>query len=165
MSDVDISCGIKEIILQILKAHLIEYDVSNLGGIGGEYFIEMSNEWYLLLDLGLSFAHLNSPEYIEIYHINDENNNLFRIGYVINNDFAIDIFSLESTIPYPIIRNFLDDIKKKKYTVTITETLSKNISIYESSPDEAIKVIKEGWEASKYILDADCFNEVNFEIV
>lgn len=49
-----------------------------------------------------------------------------------------------------------------RYTVKITETLVKSVSVEADSIEEAEDIVSEGWHRSEYILDAEDFVEVNF---
>lgn len=55
------------------------------------------------------------------------------------------------------------DKPKNLYTVTITETLSKEVEVEAASQDEAEQITKENWRSGDYILDAGNFVDVEFE--
>lgn len=55
--------------------------------------------------------------------------------------------------------------KRKLYTVSITETLQRNIEIEASSPSEAEELVRKGWMGNDYVLDADNFVDVAFNTV
>jgi len=50
----------------------------------------------------------------------------------------------------------------KEHTVTITETLRKEISIEAKNPQDALRLVEENWKNGEYILDADDFSGVVF---
>ena len=51
----------------------------------------------------------------------------------------------------------------KTYKVTITETLQMDVEVEAESPEEAEKMVSDGWCRSDYVLDADYFDGVQFE--
>lgn len=51
----------------------------------------------------------------------------------------------------------------RDYYVTITETLRMKLNIEADSMEEAIEKVKDGWRSGEYILDADHFEDVDFE--
>lgn len=51
----------------------------------------------------------------------------------------------------------------RDYYVTITETLRMKLNIEADSMEEAIEKVKDGWRSGEYILDADHFEDVNFD--
>lgn len=51
----------------------------------------------------------------------------------------------------------------KEYYVTITETLRMKLEVEAESMNEAIEKVQDGWKNGKYILDADHFEDVDFE--
>lgn len=54
----------------------------------------------------------------------------------------------------------------QKYTVSITETLKMTVEVEADDPQQAKQfVTDDGWYASKYILDADNFADVDFEVL
>lgn len=55
--------------------------------------------------------------------------------------------------------------KRELYTVSITETLQKNIEIEASSPSEAEELVRKGWMGNDYVFDADNFVDVAFNAV
>lgn len=55
--------------------------------------------------------------------------------------------------------------KRKLYTVSITETLQKNIEIEASSPSVAEELVRKGWMGNDYVFDADNFVDVAFNAV
>lgn len=55
---------------------------------------------------------------------------------------------------------------KRKYKVKITETLSRVVTVEADSPWEAEQLVNDGWhdsDKSDYILDADDFDDVEFD--
>ena len=50
----------------------------------------------------------------------------------------------------------------KKYEVTITETLKKTVEVEAESYDQAENIVNDAWYRGEHILDADCFNTVEF---
>lgn len=53
----------------------------------------------------------------------------------------------------------------KTYEVEISETLRKIVTVEARNYDDAINRIREAWRRCEYVLDADDFIEVGFEIV
>ena len=51
----------------------------------------------------------------------------------------------------------------KTYKVTITETLKMGVEVQAESQWEAERIASDNWRNSQYILDAECFDEVEFE--
>ncbi len=51
-----------------------------------------------------------------------------------------------------------------KFSVQITETLQKIVTVEAENEDEALQEVREGWEDGTYILDADNFMEVDFDL-
>ena len=54
--------------------------------------------------------------------------------------------------------------KSKKFKVCITETLERVIEVTASSEEDAIKKVTGEYKNSKYVLDADDFTGVSFDI-
>lgn len=52
----------------------------------------------------------------------------------------------------------------KEYDVTIKETLEKKVTVEAGSREEAEAMVREGWNNSDYILDADSFTGVEFTV-
>lgn len=52
----------------------------------------------------------------------------------------------------------------KEYDVMITETLKKKVTVEAESQEEAIRKVNDSWYNGDYILDADHFDDVNFEL-
>lgn len=50
-----------------------------------------------------------------------------------------------------------------KYNVTIVETLKKTVEVEAESPEEANQLVTDEWYSGEHILDADCFDGVEFE--
>ena len=50
----------------------------------------------------------------------------------------------------------------KIYKVTITETLQKEVEIEANNDAEAEDICNRNWKDGEYILDADCFQGVDF---
>lgn len=53
----------------------------------------------------------------------------------------------------------------KNYQVVITETLKMKVDIEADSPKEAEEIAHDKWRNSEYILDAECFDGVEFNSV
>ena len=51
----------------------------------------------------------------------------------------------------------------RDYYVTITETLRMKLNVEADSMEEAVEKVKDGWKSGEYILDADHFEDVDFE--
>ena len=51
----------------------------------------------------------------------------------------------------------------RDYYVTITETLKMKLDVEAESMEEAIEKVKDGWRSGEYILDADHFEDVDFD--
>lgn len=52
---------------------------------------------------------------------------------------------------------------RKRFRVTITETLKQVVEVEADSQDEAEQLVSDDWHSSSYILDADDFVGVEFE--
>ena len=55
--------------------------------------------------------------------------------------------------------------KKHSYTVEITETLQKRITVHADTRHEAVDIAQRNYRNSEYILDADNYSGVDFSIV
>ena len=55
-------------------------------------------------------------------------------------------------------------VKMKEYRVTITETLKKNVFVEAESQLEAEQKVSDAWRNGEHILDADCFEDVDFTV-
>lgn len=53
----------------------------------------------------------------------------------------------------------------RNYQVVITETLKMRVDIEADSPEEAEQLANDQWRNSEFILDADCFDGVEFNTV
>ena len=53
----------------------------------------------------------------------------------------------------------------KEYKVLITETLQKTIIVEAASEQEAHKRASDAWKNAEYILDAECFQGVEFHVI
>ena len=51
----------------------------------------------------------------------------------------------------------------RDYYVTITETLRMKLNVEAESMEEALEKVKDGWRSGEYILDADHFEDVDFD--
>ena len=51
----------------------------------------------------------------------------------------------------------------RDFYVTITETLRMKLNVEAESMEEAIEKVKDGWKSGEYILDADHFEDVDFD--
>jgi len=51
----------------------------------------------------------------------------------------------------------------KKFNVTITETLTKTVEVEAESREDAEQIVTDSWYKGEHILDADCFQGVEFE--
>ena len=54
-------------------------------------------------------------------------------------------------------------IGPKKFKVTITETLKRVVEVIAEDELEAEQKVSDGWRNSEYILDSDCFVDVDFD--
>lgn len=52
----------------------------------------------------------------------------------------------------------------KEYNVMITETLNMLVPVEAESQEEALQKVKDGWKNGDFILDADNFNTVDFNL-
>ena len=52
----------------------------------------------------------------------------------------------------------------KEYKVLITETLQKTVIVEAASEQEAHKRASDAWKNAEYILDAECFQGVEFHV-
>ena len=50
----------------------------------------------------------------------------------------------------------------KEYDVTITETLEMTVTVEAESREEARQKVADNWKNGEYILDAECFKDVEF---
>ena len=53
----------------------------------------------------------------------------------------------------------------KEYNVLITETLQKTVIVEAASEQEAHKRASDAWKNAEYILDAECFQGVEFHVI
>ena len=51
----------------------------------------------------------------------------------------------------------------KEFDVTIVETLKMKVTVEAESLEEAEQLVSDGWYRGEYILDAECFEGVEFE--
>lgn len=51
----------------------------------------------------------------------------------------------------------------KDYDVTITETLKMTVTVQAETQEEAQQMVNDGWHDGKYTLDAECFDDVDFD--
>ena len=51
----------------------------------------------------------------------------------------------------------------KEFDVTIVETLKMKVTVEADSMEEAEQLVSDGWYRGEYILDAECFEGVEFE--
>lgn len=51
----------------------------------------------------------------------------------------------------------------KEFDVTIVETLKMKVTVEADSLEEAEQLVSDGWYKGEYILDAECFEGVEFE--
>lgn len=51
----------------------------------------------------------------------------------------------------------------REYDITIIETLKKKVTVEAESQEEAERLVNDRWHNSEYILDADDFQDVQFE--
>ena len=56
-------------------------------------------------------------------------------------------------------------MSRSRFKVTITETLKRTVEVEADDQQEAEQMVSDGWHNSKYILDAEDFVGVAFEIV
>lgn len=52
----------------------------------------------------------------------------------------------------------------KTYTITVTETLIKDIEVKARSAEMALQMVRDGHKNSEYVLTADDFDDVRFKI-
>ncbi len=53
----------------------------------------------------------------------------------------------------------------KKFTVEITETLRKSVTVEAYDERDAYSKVREAWKKCEYVLDADDFLEAGFQIM
>ena len=53
----------------------------------------------------------------------------------------------------------------KEYKVLITETLQKTVIVQAATEQEAHKRASDAWKNAEYILDAECFQGVEFHVI
>lgn len=53
----------------------------------------------------------------------------------------------------------------KEYKVLITETLQKTVIVQAATEQEAHKRASDAWKNTEYILDAECFQGVEFHVI
>ena len=53
----------------------------------------------------------------------------------------------------------------KEYKVLITETLQKTVIVQAVTEQEARKRASDAWKNAEYILDAECFQGVEFHVI
>ncbi len=52
---------------------------------------------------------------------------------------------------------------RRKYSVTITETLKRMVTVTADDQMQAEQMVSDGWHDSKYILGSEDFADVEFE--
>ena len=52
---------------------------------------------------------------------------------------------------------------ENKYTVEVTEVLARRVEVEADTPDEAVELVREMYEAADIVLGADDFISVNVE--
>ena len=55
--------------------------------------------------------------------------------------------------------------EKKQYKVLITETLQKTVLVEAASEQEAHTRAADAWKNAEYLLDAECFQGVEFHVI
>ena len=55
--------------------------------------------------------------------------------------------------------------EKKQYKVLITETLQKTVIVKAASEQEAHRRASDAWKNAEYLLDAECFQGVEFHVI
>ena len=53
----------------------------------------------------------------------------------------------------------------KKFTVEITETLRKSVTVEAYDERDAYNKVREAWKKCEYVLDADDFLEAGFQVM
>ena len=53
----------------------------------------------------------------------------------------------------------------KEYKVLITETLQKTVILKAATEEEAHKRASDAWKNAEYLLDAECFQGVEFHVL
>lgn len=53
----------------------------------------------------------------------------------------------------------------KKFTVEITETLRKSVTVEAYDERDAYNKVREAWKKCEYVLDAEDFFEAGFEVI
>lgn len=53
----------------------------------------------------------------------------------------------------------------KEYKVLITETLQKTVILEAATEEEAHKRASDAWKNAEYLLDAECFQGVEFHVL
>ena len=53
----------------------------------------------------------------------------------------------------------------KEYRVLITETLQKTVVVGAKSAEEAHRRVSDAWKNAEYLLDAECFQGVEFHVL
>ena len=96
-------------------------------------------------------------EYL-VEYIEEFEGNIYAAAYILSADFAVVIITHADDFPGEIY----DDAERQTYTITIEETLSKQVRVNAVTPQEAIRKVKTEYENSEIILTADDFKEVNF---
>lgn len=55
--------------------------------------------------------------------------------------------------------------RKRNFTIRITETLVMDVDVEAETETEAKQIVSDRWHNADYILDADYFKGVEFEVV
>ena len=97
-------------------------------------------------------------EYL-VEYIEEFEGNIYAAVYILSADFAVVIITHADDFPGEIY----DDAERQTYTITIEETLSKQVRVNAVTPQEAIRKVKTEYENSEIILTADDFTAVNFK--
>ncbi|MDR1702506.1 MAG: hypothetical protein LBR56_07000 [Sporomusaceae bacterium] len=85
-------------------------------------------------------------------------------------DFNYDIRDYRSIeefmAKYPKIEKIIGNQPSlRTFAVTITETLKLTVNIEAENDDKAKQIVSDNWRNSEYILTADNFTDVDFEVV
>jgi hypothetical protein len=106
--------------------------------------------------------------YVTFHNTDDETNESYTVMLIMNDSLtqALYLYIMNDEEPISIENALLvKDLTKedeKLYSISIIETLSREITIGSASVDEALETVKERYNNSEIILDADDYKDVDF---
>ena len=81
----------------------------------------------------------------------------------IQDDKILNATIIQVVLSFTAMTILIEEEKKMKYQVTVTETLERVVTVDANSPAEAEEMIEEQWERADLVLDAEDFVYVAFK--